>query len=108
MAGISSTTKHSHGSALDSITIFTMARKRNSLTPWDMAKPHLEEGILAGTIPQNMPPREEVRLQIEYGQAEYKNFVTNLRNLQKALKVLGNTSIADDLLMIGDSILSIW
>jgi hypothetical protein len=46
-----------------------------------------------------MSPREVVLLQLEYGQVEYKNFVTNLRYLQNALKALHKKADIDDLVL---------
>jgi hypothetical protein len=64
--------------------------------------PILEHAILVGTTPPNMPPRDVIRLEIEYEQVNYNNFVTNLCNLQKALASLRNTSNSDNLALIND------
>ena len=59
-----------------------------SLEAWknSKAKKKVREDLLSGEVYDGMGPAEVFMMQPEYALYEYKNFVTNLRNLRAAIK----------------------
>ena len=48
-----------------------------ALTPWEIAKPLLEQDYINGKANDDMPPRQVVQLRAEYEAVPYKNFCIN-------------------------------
>jgi len=80
-----------------------MAKKKYAPpTPWEIAKPLLEEDILTNQATLAMSLREVVLLWQEYKKVEYMNFSSNLWSLHKKLLTMGNYANADNLALRND------
>ena len=78
-----------------------MAGKKNkSPTPWEIAKPLLEQDYLEGRATADMQPREVIKLRDEYKKVKVENFRSNWKALKERIQAHKTraTEDADDLL----------
>ena len=80
-----------------------MARKKYSpITPWEIAKPLLEEDIVARRVTEIMLPRDVRKLREEYQKCG-ATFGTNYRRLQKSVRGHRDRAFMDAAAYVHDS-----
>jgi hypothetical protein len=75
-------------------------KKFKSPTPWEIAKPLLEQDFLEGRATADMRPREVIKLRDEYKRVKIENFRSNWKALKERIQAHKTraTEDADDFL----------
>lgn len=75
-----------------------MNNPTNTICPWidSNAKQLLKNDILSGKVHPLMMPRDVYKMRPEYLDYVYKNFRSNFRSLQRALKKLQDRAVSDN------------
>jgi hypothetical protein len=79
--------------------------KSKKKTPWQIAKPLLEEDILSGEIPDSWEAEVIVQKRVEYDDVPIKNFKVNLKNLRLRINIDKTRAVRDAASLKYDSII---
>lgn len=78
-------------------------KKVKPLTPWEIAKPLLEQDYLAGEITDDMPPRFVVLKRDEFKEVKYENFTRNFNEMKKRIRKHKARSMRDNVAFTHDT-----
>ena len=78
-----------------------MARKKKARTPWEKAKPLLEQDIIDNRVKDHMLPAEVREIRTEYKQCG-KTFGSNYRRLQKGIRKDRSRAFLDAAAFVND------
>ena len=76
--------------------------KKKKATPWEIAKPLLEEDYLANQITDTMKPKDIVKLQSEYMDVKYCSFVCNFGNQKHVIQKLQAKAVTTNAVLEND------
>ena len=79
-----------------------MARKKLPPTPWELAKPILENCYLEGTINDLMKPKDVWMMRSEFRKVKYENFRSNFSRMKKTIRAHKDRASQDEVRYVHD------